>query len=237
MTTPIKTLMNLSLMALLFSSCQWTEDPGAIQEETRYFEEENFFQIEVGDAIRIEVIQDDFFEVRARGDKRNLDDLLVYTSGDRLHISFEESSRRRHDTYLYITLPRLTYLKVKQAANLRMDDWQSEEKQVFDFQEAASGTIQSLVAPELEFRLSGASRVNVSGETLYMHYVGREASLLKGIDLFTQETEAVLEGASQLEITVRDYLKARLNGASLLKYQGNPEIDSEVSGASTIRKY
>ncbi|MDN4165634.1 DUF2807 domain-containing protein [Cytophagales bacterium LB-30] len=237
MTTTIKTLVHLTLGALLFSSCQWAEDPGPIQEETEYFSEDNFYQIEVGDALRVEIFQDNFFEVRARGDERNLDDLMVYTSGDRLFIRFEDNDRRRHETYVYITLPRLTYLKVKQAANVRIDTWQAEEKLVFDFQEAASGTLQSLVAPEMEFRLSGASCVNVSGETVQMDYVGKEASSLKGIDLFTQETHAVLEGASQLEVTVRDFLKARLDGASLLKYQGNPEIDSEVSGASTLRKY
>ena len=63
--------------ALTFASCDYSEDPGPLQEIEKEFSETDFDRLEIGDALHIDVEQGNFFEISVRGDRRNVNDLEV----------------------------------------------------------------------------------------------------------------------------------------------------------------
>src|SRR5262245_15741582 len=106
-------LRNLSSLAAaiiilvpLLISCD-NEDPGPLQEVHKEFAVTDFDRLEMGSALNITVEQGNIFSVEVRGDRRNINDLDVYKSGNTLIIEFDENGNRRHDTYVSITMPRL----------------------------------------------------------------------------------------------------------------------------------
>lgn len=237
MTIQIKSLAAYVLMitsATLFSSCYYTEDPGPIQEIEEEFSIVDFDRLEMGDALYITVVEGNFFKVSVRGDRRNVNDLLVTTEGSTLVMCFDENRNRRHDTYVTITMPVLLSANFSGASDSRISGFQGLE--TFDMYLSGASVCQLDVdAAMVDVVLSGASYLNIrgTGEKLSAELTG--ASALKAFNFPVTEATIVASGASDGNVTVTDKLDARASGASEIRYRGNPVVTSDVSGSSNVR--
>ena len=108
------------LIALVWLSACNEEDPGPRQQDKRSFPEVDFDRIEAGDALVISIKYGENFSIDAEGDRRNLDDLLVYKNGDVLTIRFNRSEKRQYATYVNITLPVLYGVNFSGATNTQI---------------------------------------------------------------------------------------------------------------------
>ncbi|RMG59523.1 MAG: hypothetical protein D6722_22120 [Bacteroidetes bacterium] len=62
------------------------------------------------------------------------------------------------------------------------------------------------------------------------------AGTLEAFDLQASAVEAILGGAATAQVFADHTLKARISGAGLVKYRGEPEVvESSISGAGNIR--
>lgn len=227
--------MLLGLSAAVFSSCYETEDPGPIQEIEKEFSITDFDRLEIGDALNVDVEQGNFFEVSVRGDRRNVDDLEVRKEGSTLVIDFEDNRERRHDTYITITMPTILSANFSDASDSRISGF--EDLETFDlYLSGASVSQLDINTIELDVVLSGASYLNVRGvgENLEADLSG--ASVLKAFHFPVKEADINASGASDAHVTVDSNLKAIARGASVITYRGNPLVNSNVSGASSVRK-
>src|SRR5690348_6443819 len=93
-------------MATSLTSC-YTEDPGPLQQSEKNFDLTDFDRLEMGDAFVVRVEQGNFYTVSARGDERNLDDLVVKKEGSTLIIRFDDNHNRNHQTFIDITMPSI----------------------------------------------------------------------------------------------------------------------------------
>lgn len=237
MTTLTKTSLNVLAFAALtsFASCQLAEDPGALQPATEYYDQADFTGVSIGNAMIVDIQQDDEFTIRVKGDQRNLDDLEVFISGDKLIVQFEDYERRRHDTYVYITMPSVDYMNFSGASTFTVEGF-VEEQEVKIIASGASNGMIDLYADALKMEVSGASRLDLSGECSFMSGVVSGASTLSAFEFYTAEASLNVSGASSARVTVANDLVVDVSGASTVIYRGNPSVSPNVSGASTLRR-
>ena len=102
----IQWTLALAASAIIIS-CDIAEDPGPLQDSTEEYGIIDFDRLEMGNGFNITVEQGNTFLIRAEGDRRNLNDLDVYKSGNTLVIEYDEQQDRRHQTFITIQLPVL----------------------------------------------------------------------------------------------------------------------------------
>jgi hypothetical protein len=237
MTTRTKTSLKVLAFATLtsFASCQLAEDPGALQPATEYYELADFTGVSIGDAIIVDVQQDDEFSIRVKGDQRNLDDLDVFVSENKLLVQFEDYERRRHDTYVYITMPSVEYMNFSGAVTFTVEGF-VEEQEVKVIASGASNGMIDLYADALEMDLSGASRLDLAGECGFMSGSVSGSSTLSAFTFYTAEANLNVSGASSAKVTIANDFVVDVSGASTVIYRGNPSVSPNVSGASTLSR-
>lgn len=238
MTPTINRLFTYALVLMssaVVSSCFQSEDPGPVQEIEKEYSLTDFDRLEMGDAFNIDVEQGNFFEISVRGDRRNLDDLIVRKEGSTLVIRYEDNRKRRHDTYINITLPVIASANFSGASDSRISGFHDLE--AFDFYLSGASVSQlDLNATRLNVVLSGASYLNLrgTGEDLRAELSG--ASVLKGYYFPVTDADIRASGASDGHVTVSNSLKATASGASVILYRGNPTVIADVSGSSSVRR-
>jgi hypothetical protein len=221
--------------ALALSSCSLeTEDPGPIQQTERDFIIEDFDRLEMGSPFNIRVEKGDHFEVKAEGDRRNIDDLIVRKAGSTLVIRYDNFHNRRHSTYITVTMPVLSSVNFSGASDSRISGFDSLESLDVYLSGASISTIDA-VAKHVDIVLSGASHLTMvgNGEALIADVSG--ASVLKSYNFVFDAARLSISGASGANVTVNNSLKVIASGASVVRYRGNPAVTSDVSGASSVR--
>ena len=80
---------------------------------------------------------------------------------------------------------------------------------------------------------SGASKITSEGQTRNLTVEMSGASNFDGEKLKAEKVSVDESGASKATVSVENYLKADLSGASKVVYYGNPaNIEKKTSGAS-----
>ena len=219
---------------IILISCE-REDPGPLQEKRKEYSIIDFDRLEMGSAFKIEVEQANTFSVEVKGDRRNVDDLDVYKSGNTLIVRFDDNADRHHDTYIHITMPVLKAVNFSGASVSKISGFESDD----DLDLYLSGSsVSQLDADfrEIELVVSGASSLLLhgSGDELKAEVSG--ASELKAFDYPVREALVNVSGASDGKVTVTDELNVTAGGASSLLYRGNPTVTASTSGASSVQK-
>lgn len=238
MTTKLTNYVTYTIIAfatLVFTACDYSEDPGPLQEIEKEFNEIDFDRLEMGDALHIDVVQGNYFEISVRGERRNVNDLEVYKEGTTLVIRFDEWENRRHETYVTITMPTIVSANFSGATNTRVSGF--EELTKFDLYLSGASVSQiDIVAGEFKTVVSGASVLNLRGSANSLKAEITGASVIKGFNFPVVSADVLATGASHGSITVADNLRAIASGASSITYRGNPTVTSEVSGSSSVRQ-
>lgn len=103
---------------------------------------------------------------------------------------------------------------------------------------SGSGDIKIEVeSDELFANLSGSGDMNLKGSAGRFKVQISGSGDVKAYDLEASEVDASISGSADMELTVREVLKARVSGSGNITYRGNPEkIDSKSSGSGDISK-
>jgi hypothetical protein len=230
----ILTQLAFVTIATLFTGC-YTEDPGPLQEVEKEFTVVDFDRLEMGDAFEITVEQGNLFEVHTSGDRRNIDDLEVKKEGTTLVIRYKQNRSRNHNTNIKIKMPLLLSATFSGASNSTIEGF--AELNDLDIHLSGASTCQLDVdALRVDAVLSGASYLYMSGIGDEIHADLSGASVLKAFSYPVTHATVQASGASDSHVMVSNHLDARASGASVIIYRGNPAVDSETSGSSTVRK-
>ena len=222
------------LMAAVLLSCD-VEDPGPLQETSREYAVIDFDQLEMGSGFHITVMEGPNFMVRAKGDRRNIQDLDVFKEGSTLRIRYDENANRRHETRIVIQMPVLKGFNFSGGSVSVIDGFESDD--VLNAY-VSGGSLAQLNA--------GYRKVNLvlsGGSKFRMHGLGDElegdisgASVLSAFDFPVSTATLNFSGASSGKITVADQLTVTASGASTVVYRGSPSIEKDVSGESSVVK-
>lgn len=222
-------------MMLLLSGC-YEEDFGPRQNGNRSFTFVDFDRLEIEDAFDVTITQGTQFSVKAEGDYRNLDDIRMFKSGSTLEIEFEDNSNRQYTTFITITMPVLYEVNFSGAVNATINGFRNQ-KEFSAILSGASLAQIDITTTAVDLRLSGASRLRLTGEATSMAASISGASNLSAYEFPVKTGHFEISGASQAYVTVADRVTGTVTGASELTYKGSPQVDVESSGASLVRKF
>ena len=221
-------------LALGLFACE-TEDPGPVQQLEKEFYDVDFERLEVASALDVHVEQSNIYRISVSGDRRNIDDLQIYKSGNTLILKFDDNENRKHDTRIDITMPRLEGANFSAASSSTINGFESDED--LDLYISGASVCQlSAGYREVNLSLSGASNLVMSGLGDEISAEISGASVLTAFDYPVREADVDLSGASNGKVTVTDELHATAAGASSIIYRGSPSLTSSTSGSSTVIK-
>jgi hypothetical protein len=224
----------IMVFATITISCDH-EDPGPLQKAHKEFAILDFDRLEMGSAFNIEVEQSNTFSVDVRGDRRNIDDLEVFKSGNTLIIQFDDNANRHHDTYIYITMPTLKAVNFSGASVSKIRGFASDDDLDY-FLSGASVSQLDADFREINLVVSGASHMSLHGSGDELDGEVSGASSLKAFNYPVREATLNVSGASEAHVTVTDELTITASGASSVLYRGSPSVTSNTSGASHVQK-
>jgi len=233
MKISIKIALFVFASALIISCSQ--EDPGPQQNEHQSFSILDFDRLEVADAMDVTVIEGNTFSVLARGDRRNLNDLKIYKDGSTLVAKYSVNRNRQYTTYLTITMPALHGFDFSGAVTGRVEDFDEEARMDVSLSGASVAQVDC-EASEIYINLTGASQLRLSGEGKKADATVSGASSLSAFDFPVDEAKLIVSGASQARINASAKLVVTASGASDVLYRGAPQMESDVTGASTLKK-
>jgi hypothetical protein len=234
------TLVALSLMfgflTLASSACMFmdgVDGNGNVIKETR--DVSSFDAIKIGGAFEVYLSQGSSEGLVIEADENLMELIRVEVRGGTLVIDTEVNIRKSKEMNLYITFTDLEKMKLSGAVEVK-----SEEKLKFDNLEldgsGASEIDLHLEANRLECDFSGASEIELKGKANYCSIDNSGASELNAYDFIVGEYNIEISGAGDAKIHCTDILKARISGAASIRYQGDPKVDSHVSGAGSIKQ-
>lgn len=227
-------IATLVLISLLLTSC-YEEDPGPRQSDSRSYALVDFDRIDAGDELIITIQQGSSFSIEAEGDRRNVDDLLVFKNGTSLVLRFKHYQKRQYNTSINITLPNLTGVDFSGAVNARISGFTNINR--FDLSLSGASLAQMDVeASELYISLSGASQLRLNGKGQNVNGIISGASLLSAFSYPFAQVALIVSGASSGKVSVAEHLEVNASGASLVLYRGNPQLEVEVTGESIVRQ-
>jgi Putative auto-transporter adhesin, head GIN domain len=230
MNTIVK-IFFMALLALIMISCNEI-DGGPKQNDVRTYTATNFDKLEMGDALIVTVRQGSSFSVKAEGDRRNLDDLIIFTDRATLVARYSQNGNRNYSTYVDITLPELNGFSFYGAVQSKVSGF---EGKLLNAQLSGASTVTlDVLISEIDMNISGASLLDLTGEGEKLSGTIDGASKLNAFEYTVDTCDISMSGASIGKVTASQYLKANLNGASLLVYRGNPQANIQSTGASQV---
>ncbi len=211
------------------------EDVGPYESDKQTYALTNFDRLDMGSAFSITVQQGASFSIVAEGDRRNLNDLDVYTRNGTLFAKYRNHNRsRQYQTSFQITMPTLRGVAFSGASQSEVSGFSNLNELDIELSGASKGRF-TVQASRTNIDLSGASKLDAigSGTTLAAALSG--ASKLDALGYPVDEARVNASGASNARISVNNALVADASGASAIRYRGTPRVQQRVSGASTVQ--
>ena len=230
----LRVLLFLSVAALF--SCK-REDPGDIIPGSRNYSVADFSKIDIGSGMDITVTQGQNFSVSAHGDQRNINDLDIYKSGDILHAKFISPGTRKHVTYLEITMPVLSGVTFSGGTNSSVYGFNPGSENMEINLSGGSRSTMDISAGSAIVDISGGSHLTLNGTGNYLSAQVSGGSRLAAFNFAADTVNLDASGGSHVEVTANELLTVQASGASEVIYKGDPELHSDVSGASRIHSY
>lgn len=229
-------IIAIALLVFSISSCgllQQGIEPRNPDEKT--FDLRNFDKLEMGNAFNINVKQGSNYRVIANGDSRDINDLVVRVSGGELEIYYKKWRVRRYRMEIEIEMPTLKEVDFSGATTSYINGFENIDELDIELSGSSRATV-SAKARVYEIDLSGASELELTGSGQLLEADLSGASKLNAFD--TQVVRASLEvsGASSGRVNVSERLNVRASGASKVRYRGNPEVSSNLSGSSHVER-
>ena len=209
------------------------EDVGPYQPGKQTYALTAFDQLSMGSAFAIAVQAGPAFSITAEGDRRNLDDLLVYTRNGTLFAEYRNNRSRSHQTSFVITMPALRAVSFSGASQSTITGFTSTGDLGITLTGASKCQFTG-EARQLVVDLSGASRLETGGRGAVLSARLTGSSTLQAFPYPVAEAIVNASGASNARVSVSTALTAEASGASTIRYRGEPPVRPLVSGASTV---
>jgi len=238
MKTKTITATIILICIIIMNACDSVKDvipsENVITQEYTFSEYEN---IETESAFTIYLNFSDTEESIVVESNENLFQYIEVTkSSDNLKIGFRENISIKGSATLkaYITTKNIKGFSASGASRFIVDD-AIETDDVTVFLSGASQFSGELFVESLIADLSGASSMDLEGETASCNITASGASSVGNFDFSTGYLKVNLSGASSASLTVTGEMDVSASGASTVRYKGDATINSQnLSGGSQI---
>ncbi|MBP6214761.1 MAG: DUF2807 domain-containing protein [Chitinophagaceae bacterium] len=199
----------------------------------RSFSNAGFTKIDAGDQHRITITRGTSFSIVARGEERDINDLLVQNSGDLLKIEYNRYKPNRKRVNLTITMPSLEGVMLAGQSQATISGFSETVPVTLNVSGQAACWI-NVNAPKFFAQASGQSKIEFLGGSstgLESNASGQSEILAYGLMPVITAT-AIATGQSTIKLKVGNSLNADASGQSRIYYQGNPPIKNIIQTGS-----
>lgn len=174
----------------------------------------DFQSIDVSSVFEVEVTAQSDFHVEVEADDNLLQYIKTEVRGGELQISLDKKVKTGNPLRIRIGMPNVERLEASGASKVN---------------------IANLKNSEFTVDTSGASRIEVSGETAYLTVDVSGATQVNAAELRAGNANIDASGASRVSVNVTGELRSEASGASNISYLGTPaNIYKRTSGASSV---
>lgn len=228
-------------LGFIFTSCE--KDDFNVAPSTKVtvtsFSASNISQLDVSDVFNVYVSfskTEESVQVEASENIHHL--IEMSQSGNELIVGLRRNSRISGIPVLnvYIKTATLSKVKAEGAAAIEFENLLATSHLDVKITGAAkvSGSIE---VENLVAKLTGASILQISGNSNSFDIDARGASQMTGFDFATNTLKTDLTGASNISLVVNEKLDVTASGASNVRYKGNGIIENQyLKDASEIVK-
>lgn len=229
------------LMVIITSACTQTTKKMVFDGAAEDRNLAGFTSINVSNAFDVYISQGTEDAVGVSADSQDATkNIKTHVSGGVLYISFENKgwwNWKNNKLKAYITVKNLEKLTVSGACNVSFVDAITSNNLHISVS-GASDIKGSVKVNSLKVGASGASNISLSGKATNTDFNVSGACSIKSLDLLTDNCTIVASGASNVKLTINQYLKANVSGASDIRYKGTvSRFETRTSGASDIKPY
>jgi Putative auto-transporter adhesin, head GIN domain len=229
------------LMVIITSACTQTTKKMVFDGAAEDRNLAGFTSINVSNAFDVYISQGTEDAVGVSADSQDATkNIKTHVSGGVLYISFENKgwwNWKNNKLKAYVTVKNLEKLTVSGACNVSFVDAITSNYLHISVS-GASDIKGSVKVNSLKVGASGASNISLSGKATNTDFNVSGACSIKSLDLVTDNCTVVASGASNVKLTINQYLKANVSGASDIRYKGTvSRFETRTSGASDIKPY
>lgn len=234
-------LLFLSCCLLLLNSCNYVNGKHVRGNGTIITQSRNtsgFTAVEVGNAIDVYLKQDSSFSVKVVTDENLQRYILTEKEGQTLRIREEDNinTDATGKIKVYVSAPVFSELEASGASGIRSENLLQSTGSLRISVSGASDAKLELKAPVIDVGMSGASTIQLKGQTRDLRVRGSGASRARCFELLSENADVDINGASNADVFASVSLKGEASGASDIRYKGNPTVTSNTSGAGSIKK-
>ncbi|MBC7909638.1 MAG: DUF2807 domain-containing protein [Pyrinomonadaceae bacterium] len=209
------------LLALLLTGCGHMKDfgdevvgSGAIKTEKRAVSA--FKTIDASGAFDVEVVCGKEPGLELEGDDNILPLVKTEVRGDTLYLKSEKSYSVKNSIRVRLTVQNLEGIASSGATSFRVTAIKNEKMKV---------------------DISGASSINLSGETKTLDMDLSGASKVDTESLRAERVSIDMSGAGKANVYASEELNAEVSGAGSVTYSGNPKtVNPKVSGVGSVSR-
>ncbi|MBC7947611.1 MAG: DUF2807 domain-containing protein [Chitinophagaceae bacterium] len=226
---------------LVLSSCMFNSERitgnGQVRKEPRQVGE--FNSVDASTALTVYIRQDASNSVMVETDENLQPYIEISERNGTLYI------RQRNNTSLsptggtikiYVSAPVYKMISASGATKLIGENALSSTSGITLEVSGASNANLELRSPSVSADLTGASSLIAIGETKDLSIEASGASDAKCLELFSENADVHVSGASSAQVYASVRLNAEASGASGVKYKGKAAVTSDANGASNISK-
>jgi hypothetical protein len=185
---------------------------GNVQSESR--DVRDFKAVDVSGIFSVEIVAQKDFDVRVEADENLLQYIRTEVNGGVLEISTSKRIKSSSGLKVLISAPNIEKLEVSGVAKV---------------------SLSNLKNADLNLDTSGASKVNLSGETDKFVIDVSGASSIEAENLKTRAASIDASGASKISVFATESIRADASGASRITYTGGAtDVVKKTSGASSV---
>ena len=190
------------------------KEKGSGRMATEVRELRDFSSIDVSSIFQVEITSQSEFHVEVEADDNLLQYIQTEVRGGELHISLDKGVKSKNPLRVRIGAPNIDRIEASGASK------------VF---------VSNLNNSKVEVDTSGASKIELSGETSQLIVDVSGASHINAAELKAVNATVDASGASRVNLSVSGELRSEASGASNISYAGNPaNVIKHTSGASSI---
>ena len=173
-----------------------------------------FSSVDVSSVFQVEITAQSEFHVEVEADDNLLQFIETEVRGSELHISLDKGVKSKNPLRVRIGVPNIERIEASGASK------------VF---------VSNLKNSKVEVDTSGASKIELSGETSQLIVDVSGASHINAAELKAVDAVVDASGASRVNVNVSGELRSEASGASNVNYAGNPtNVIKNTSGASSV---
>ncbi len=237
MKTKHYTLIILLAGFILFglSSCMFNCVHGSGSQASENRKVSDFSRIDITGGFHVILKQDSSLSVKVTADDNLMKYIKTTVNGSKLRIYARRSICNSGQMTVYVGVRHLEELKASGGIEVQSDGKITTQDMHFKLSGATKVTMD-LNAASVTTNGSGATELNLKGQASSHNIEMNGSGKVNALDFIVGNCEIQTTGVGHCEVNVLHSLSVHSTGASEVKYRGNPTVNSDKLGASSIEK-